>query len=289
MAEERSFVKFLRDAALTILGGIVIEPTLKLISFDVGPYLRQIWFGILVFVTFDFLWRSKRIRKWAPSFYASLTPRRRAMSFVLVALLGAGTFSLYWLGVTKVLARKSELPESPQRVVLRTYVQPVRLLLLFGSVPQPSVTVFYKNVGLAPADVKVIATRISYTSDVEQEEIDRLFNQFSKDFEQLEKQHYVSRAPSLDPSETRPAEFRIRDKIEMEKLLSGEKYLQVVGGISFSDATGNYRKGFCYMWASPNIQAFAIPGEHPLTHNMMENWLGCKLSKLAEWEANARN
>ena len=44
--EERAVTKFARDAILTILGGLVLEPTLQKIHIDVSPYLREIWFGI---------------------------------------------------------------------------------------------------------------------------------------------------------------------------------------------------------------------------------------------------
>jgi hypothetical protein len=39
MAEkkESTVLKFARDAAIAIVGGIVLEPTLKQIHFDVGP------------------------------------------------------------------------------------------------------------------------------------------------------------------------------------------------------------------------------------------------------------
>ena len=56
MAEEvreKVLFKFLRDAVLTIVGGVVIEPTLRRLSFDVSPYVEQIWFCVFCFITID--------------------------------------------------------------------------------------------------------------------------------------------------------------------------------------------------------------------------------------------
>jgi hypothetical protein len=39
--EGGAMLKFVRDAALTILGALVLEPTLRKIHFDVGPYLAK--------------------------------------------------------------------------------------------------------------------------------------------------------------------------------------------------------------------------------------------------------
>jgi hypothetical protein len=103
---ERFAWKFFRDTAVANVGGIVIEPTLKRLQFDVGPYLQQIWFCIFVFITMDGLSRSSIIRSWAPSFYKLLTAGKKKMSYVIVALIGAGTFSLYWFVVTKALGSK---------------------------------------------------------------------------------------------------------------------------------------------------------------------------------------
>lgn len=53
MQEAGGLRRFGRDAAIAIIGGLVLEPTLKRIHIDIGPYLRQVWFCIVVFISFD--------------------------------------------------------------------------------------------------------------------------------------------------------------------------------------------------------------------------------------------
>jgi hypothetical protein len=87
MAEnkESAVLKFARDAVLTIVSGIVLEPTLKQIHFDVGPYLRQLWLGIAMFLTLDYITRKHvgRLIQWKKS----LTRRKRVMSYFLVSII----------------------------------------------------------------------------------------------------------------------------------------------------------------------------------------------------------
>ncbi|HEY2234228.1 MAG TPA: hypothetical protein VGK01_12220 [Candidatus Angelobacter sp.] len=100
--------KTLRDVIIGIVAGIVIEPTLKALDLDkLVPYVPQIWVAILIFLTLDALFRNKRFRQWAPPFYKSLTTRKKIMSYLVVAFIGAATFSLYWMLVTTVFKAKS--------------------------------------------------------------------------------------------------------------------------------------------------------------------------------------
>src|SRR5262249_33798048 len=49
----------------------------------------------------------KIIRNWAPPFYSSLSNRKKIMSYLIAATIGAGTFSLYWFVITKALTGRS--------------------------------------------------------------------------------------------------------------------------------------------------------------------------------------
>ncbi len=101
--KERFLWKFFRDTIIAILGGVVLEPTFQRIHVDVNPYLREIWLGILGFLTIDALWRTKKVSDWSRSTYASLTGRSRAVSYLIVGAVGALCFCAYWFGVTAVL------------------------------------------------------------------------------------------------------------------------------------------------------------------------------------------
>lgn len=117
--KERFLPKFLRDAILTIIGGLVIEPTLQRIHLDVGPYLRQIWFGIFAFLTLDAFWRSHRVRQWSVATYSNLTPRRKVVSYLVVSLIGIGCFSLYWFLITRAVG-ETERKQTPEQTLDKT-------------------------------------------------------------------------------------------------------------------------------------------------------------------------
>ena len=118
--QERFLPKFLRDAALTIVGGLVIEPTLHHLHFDVGPYLRQIWFAIFAFITLDALWRSKMVKKWAYDTHHRLNQRNKRMSYLIVSMTGAICFSLYWLIITRAITETAPLGQTPEQTATNT-------------------------------------------------------------------------------------------------------------------------------------------------------------------------
>lgn len=106
MAEmnESAVLKFARDAAIAIVGGIVLEPTLKQIHFDVGPYLRHIWLGVLLFLTLDYLTRNYlgRLIEWKKS----LTRGKKFMSYLLVGLVCAAVGCVYWAALGTLIQAK---------------------------------------------------------------------------------------------------------------------------------------------------------------------------------------
>lgn len=119
MAEERFSGKLIRDTIVAVLGGIVIEPTLRKLNFDVSPYLRHIWFGIFLFLVLDVWWRSKNSRIWASTTFARFSQRGKIMSYLIVALIGAGFSCGMWFVVTKSIGKDSpekttETPEKPK-------------------------------------------------------------------------------------------------------------------------------------------------------------------------------
>jgi hypothetical protein len=118
--QERFLPKFLRDAALTIVGGLVIEPTLHHLHFDVGPYLRQIWFAIFAFITLDALWRSTMVKKWAYGTHHRLNQRNKRMSYLIVSITGAICFSLYWLIITRAITETAPLGQTPEQTPTNT-------------------------------------------------------------------------------------------------------------------------------------------------------------------------
>lgn len=107
-AKESGVWKFVRDAVLAVLSGIVLEPTLKQIHFDVGPYLRQIWFVIAMFLTLDYISRNHlgRLIQWK----RSLARGKRMMTYVFVALSSALVGCLYWLALGNVISADDEPP-----------------------------------------------------------------------------------------------------------------------------------------------------------------------------------
>jgi hypothetical protein len=116
--------KFIRDAILFIAGGVVLEPTLKALKADdLIPYLPQVWFVILWGLALDALYRSDRVQEWATGFYKALSFRRKAMSFVIVGLIGlVSSLLLWWViigifkaraGSTAATAEASSTPTPP--------------------------------------------------------------------------------------------------------------------------------------------------------------------------------
>jgi hypothetical protein len=99
---------FLRDAALAIIGGLVIEPTLARLRIDISNYLPQTWLGILGFVMVDGALRSQKFRRWAIAYEQSLSIGRKGMAYLVVALIGAVLFILCWFSITKLLNKPLE-------------------------------------------------------------------------------------------------------------------------------------------------------------------------------------
>ncbi len=117
MSEEKEAVsgKLARDVLISAVVIFVIEPTLKALHFEgVVPYLPYIWLFVAMFLTLDVMLRSPKLREWAPRFYGSLKTRNKIMSYAIVAMIGATTFSLYWWGITAIFkARGGTTIENP--------------------------------------------------------------------------------------------------------------------------------------------------------------------------------
>jgi hypothetical protein len=111
--EERTIPKFVRDIVLGVLAGIVIDATLQFFHFEIlFPALPYIWLAIAGFLTVDGLKRSKTVEGHVLRLYASLDTRQRMVSYLIVAILGAGVFALYWLGISKVFQARGSLNTS---------------------------------------------------------------------------------------------------------------------------------------------------------------------------------
>ena len=121
---------FLRDAVLAIIGGLVIEPTLARLRVDVSHYLPQIWLGVVGFLIVDGVLRSKRFREWAIKHEASQTKGRKAMTYILVAVIGAIVFCICWFSITKLLNKPAEeaqgSPPPAARGAVPSEVRPTR-------------------------------------------------------------------------------------------------------------------------------------------------------------------
>ncbi|MFI5107967.1 MAG: hypothetical protein ACHP78_03875 [Terriglobales bacterium] len=116
--QETTIYKLLRDTAIGVLGGIVIEATVKYFDVDVlFPVLPYIWLGIIGFLTFDVLKKSIRIENVAVCIYGKLSERSRVISYLVIFAIGGCVFAGYWWGISKVFThRKTEghatIPES---------------------------------------------------------------------------------------------------------------------------------------------------------------------------------
>jgi len=123
-SEEKPTSKFIRDAILAVLGGFLIDPTLKALHLDVSPYLRHVWYGIAVFLTLDALKRSRHLSSRLIAFRSSLTGRQRMIAYIVVAVIGAGCSLFYWWGLGRVFGKETGLTEKTAEVKVDAYIQP---------------------------------------------------------------------------------------------------------------------------------------------------------------------
>jgi hypothetical protein len=113
MAEEKFLRKLSRDAFVAFVVGIVLEPTMKALHFDdFVPYLPSVWFVIVWFIALDYFARSPTSRRWAEKTYPRSSIGRKLMSFLLVALIGAGASMILWATITGIFSLRSHAETS---------------------------------------------------------------------------------------------------------------------------------------------------------------------------------
>jgi hypothetical protein len=96
-----------------VLGGVVIDATLEYFRVEIlFPVLPYIWLSIACFLTVDVVRRSRTVESYALKLYGSLDARRRMISYIVVAIVGAGVFDLYWLGISRVFQARGPMKAS---------------------------------------------------------------------------------------------------------------------------------------------------------------------------------
>jgi hypothetical protein len=142
MAESERFIpKFVRDAVLTIIGGLVIEPTLRALKFNIGPHLRVIWMCIFGFLTMDALARSRRIKEWGFRKYHSLSTRNKAMSYLFVAMIGAASFAAYWFVISELITAEHPAKADERSESQKQSAKPLNIIATASSAGYPIGTV----------------------------------------------------------------------------------------------------------------------------------------------------
>jgi hypothetical protein len=111
--KERAILKIVRDIVIGVLGGVVIDATLEYFRVEIlFPVLPYIWLSIACFLTVDGVRRSRTVESYALKLYGSLDARRRMISYIVVAIVGAGVFDLYWLGISRVFQARGPMKAS---------------------------------------------------------------------------------------------------------------------------------------------------------------------------------
>jgi len=101
----------LRDIVLGVLAGVVIDATIQALHLEVlFPALPYVWFGILVYLTLDFLKRNKKARDKLVALYDQLNKRQLVLSYVVVGLIGIVVAEGYWVGIKKIFEMRAGKP-----------------------------------------------------------------------------------------------------------------------------------------------------------------------------------
>jgi hypothetical protein len=99
---ENTMSKLLRDIAVGVVIGIVIDATIQALHLEVlFPVLPYIWFGIVTFLTIDGLKR-KKIQDTLATYYGRLSQRDKMISYIAVGIIGIVVAEGYWFGIKKV-------------------------------------------------------------------------------------------------------------------------------------------------------------------------------------------
>lgn len=150
---EKTISRIVRDIVLGVLAGIVIEATVQYFQLEVlFPALPYIWFGILIFLTADGLNKSKRTQDKLIGLYKRLNKRRKMMSYLVVAIIGAGVAEGYWFGIKKIFEMRAgkpipttsrdvktqeEKPKSEPAIIHTTPSEPQKVTSPHSSTPLP--------------------------------------------------------------------------------------------------------------------------------------------------------
>jgi hypothetical protein len=89
------------------------------------PYLPSIWLVVLAHYTWEGLTWGPVLR-WSRSIRSGLSPRRKNMSYAVVACLGAFLFTAYWWGLNRLLAPKIAAYEGAQKTETATQSPPTK-------------------------------------------------------------------------------------------------------------------------------------------------------------------
>lgn len=164
---------------------------------------------------------------------------------------------------------------------------------LYPNMPQPHLEVYYRNgSGVIPTTSEIIVGKAFFRSLVlGQDEIDKMFAESVLEASEIPKERWRRR---LEMGEGGRDRYEVAELygVDPNEWVDGPRCVYFMGGILFSDATGHYRKGFCYFLPPLNIPAFhrgsySSPGD--FMRQAMENWWECspQPSNLRAWEERA--
>jgi hypothetical protein len=249
--EERAVTKFARDAILTIVGGFVLEPTLQKVHIDVSPYLRQIWFGIGVFIALDGLKRGAKVSGRVRMFRDSLSKRNKMISYVIVALLCAALGVLYYWGLGKLFGQ-----EKDSGVTLKFKQTALFFSAKHGSVFVQGMTVklraVYENTSDDPA-TQISANGVlrfiaggQGMKDREEEEWNTFRAAWLASLQGTPKEELAGHQEKSFEVETDPLAPQ-----DEQDLRDTTKYVYFMGAIKWTDKTGEYETDTC-TYFSPN-------------------------------------
>ncbi|MGA3325366.1 MAG: hypothetical protein ABSF45_12910 [Terriglobia bacterium] len=109
--KESTIGNILFEIILALLVAIVVEPTIKALNLDrLIPYVPYFWLLVFVAFTSRVLWRWRRLRYWAPRFYASLPRGKKIMSYAVVGAIGASVFVGYWWAINTAFSKRESAP-----------------------------------------------------------------------------------------------------------------------------------------------------------------------------------
>lgn len=163
---------------------------------------------------------------------------------------------------------------------LHSYIETAGLELHPAAAP-PYLRLNYRNNGVIPTVSESFVGRTSIVdidSQSDQKKLALLFADTVADFDRKAQASPCKQGP-IDPGGTGACEFGVGKgspftAAELNEIYSGAKWIYFVGGKTFSDTTGKYRRGFCYVLVPPQIAQSGLAG----------TWAQCQPSNLAEWE-----